>query len=316
MPLKETTAPCASPRNLPVSMVTVGAAAGVSAAISGAAALAIAAAPAMTATPEASHANSNTPPARSILVLMSSYAVLSDMPGECPQRRVGFVGHGQSCRNARPCPHTLDPFDQTRRAFLDSHLGKQPLHGDRAMREEIDIGEGVHLTRKPRSLRQLLLHFVDRDFDFSGRVRQVAGAEARAGGAPFLPLLVQRNTGHQLLELAAFDGARDNADHAMPTVHRDIVHHVLIDKLVPETHARLTDGIGRAQGWTCGESILEVFVDHGRLGDDDTVVIENGHLPLRIDPDKPRLVLLELVQIDVDAFELQPLFLQWDQALE
>jgi len=43
------------------------------------------------------------------------------------------------------------------------------------------------------------------------------------------------------------------------------------------------------------------------VGDDDAVMIEHRHLPFRIDGREPRLVLLELVQIDVDALPRQTL---------
>ena len=46
------------------------------------------------------------------------------------------------------------------------------------------------------------------------------------------------------------------------------------------------------------------------------VVIEHRHLAFGIDGDEPRLVLLELVQVDVDALEREPLLLERNQRLE
>jgi hypothetical protein len=44
-------------------------------------------------------------------------------------------------------------------------------------------------------------------------------------------------------------------------------------------------------------------------------VIEHRHLALGIDGDEPGFVLLELVQVDVDALELETLFLNESSAL-
>ena len=46
------------------------------------------------------------------------------------------------------------------------------------------------------------------------------------------------------------------------------------------------------------------------------VVIEHRHLALGIDRDEPGLVLLELVQVDVHALELEALLLEGEQRLE
>src|SRR5207253_5314813 len=54
-------------------------------------------------------------------------------------------------------------------------------------------------------------------------------------------------------------------------------------------------------------TVLQVLVDDGGVSDDGAVVIEYRHLPFRVDRQEPGLVLLELVQIDVDAFIRQAL---------
>ena len=104
--------------------------------------------------------------------------------------------------------------------------------------------------------------------------------------------------------------------NAVPAVHGDVVHHVLVDELVPEAHARLAYRIGRAQGRRIGKRILQVFVDDRRVRDDGAVMIEHRNLALGIDREEGRLVLLELVQIDINALERQALFLERDEALE
>ncbi len=127
---------------------------------------------------------------------------------------------------------------------------------------------------------------------------------------------MQRDALDQLLELAALDAARQHADHPVPAVHGDVVHHVLVDELVPEPHARIALGLVRAQRRGVWEGVLEVLVDHRGVGDDEAVVVQHRHLALGVDGGEPGLVLLELVQVDVDALELQALFLQRDQRLE
>ena len=127
---------------------------------------------------------------------------------------------------------------------------------------------------------------------------------------------MQRNAGHQPLEFAALDRSRDHADHPVPAVHGDVVHHVLVAELVPVAHARLAHRVGRPERGCRRKGVLEVFADDGRVRDDDAVVIEHRHLAFRIDRDEPGLVLLELVQVDVHALELQALLLERDQRLQ
>ena len=129
-------------------------------------------------------------------------------------------------------------------------------------------------------------------------------------------LFVQRNPFDQPFELSLFDGASQHADETVPAMHRHVIHHVLVDELVPVTHARLARGICRSQWWRIGKRVLEVFVDDGRVRDDDAVVVENRNLPLGIDREERRVVLLELVQVDVHALELEALFLEGNEALE
>ena len=96
----------------------------------------------------------------------------------------------------------------------------------------------------------------------------------------------------------------------MPAVHGDVVHHVLVAELVPVAHARLAHRVGRPERRCSRKGVLQVFADDGRVCDDDAVVIEHRHLAFRIDRDERGLVLLELVQIDVHALELQALLLE------
>ncbi len=127
---------------------------------------------------------------------------------------------------------------------------------------------------------------------------------------------MQRDARDHLLEFARLDAARQDAHHPVPAVHGDEVHHVLVDELVPEPHAGIALGLIGAQRRGVREGVFQVFVDHRGVGDDEAVVIQHRHLALGIEGGEPGLVLLELVQVDIDALELEALFLQGNQGLE
>jgi hypothetical protein len=65
-----------------------------------------------------------------------------------------------------------------------------------------------------------------------------------------------------------------------------------------------------------GENIFEIFVDDGRAGNDDAVVIEHRDLAFGIEGQKPFSVLLEAVQIDVYALKIEPLLQQRNHRIE
>ena len=104
---------------------------------------------------------------------------------------------------------------------------------------------------------------------------------------------MERDLLEQLLEVAALDAARDDADHAVPAVHRHVVHDVLVDELVPVAHPGPADRIGGAQRRRIGKRVFEI-----------------------LERDEPGLVLLELVQIDIATDEIELLFLQRDHRFE
>lgn len=141
-------------------------------------------------------------------------------------------------------------------------------------------------------------------------------AESRSGRPPLLALLVEWDSCDEPLELACLDAMRQHSDKPMPAVHRNVVHHVLIDELVPEAHARLAQGVGRTQRRSFGKGIFEILVDDGCVSNDVAVMVQNGDLAVGIDGDEPGLVLLELVQVDVNTLKLEPLFLQRNQGFE
>jgi hypothetical protein len=109
--------------------------------------------------------------------------------------------------------------------------------------------------------------------------------------------------------------ACDYAHHAVPAMHGDMVHYMLVDELVPIAHACRRGGIAGTQR-NAGKDVFEIFVDYRGVGDDDAVVVEHGDLAFGIDGQKPRRVLFEPVQIDVDALKIEPLLQQRNQGLQ
>ena len=99
-------------------------------------------------------------------------------------------------------------------------------------------------------------------------------------------------------------------------MHGYIVHDMLVAELVPVTHASLAQSVRRTQWWGVGKGILQVFADHCCVGDQLAVVVEHRHLALGVDRDEPRLVLFELVQVDIQALKIEALLLEGDEGLQ
>src|SRR5256886_94479 len=145
-----------------------------------------------------------------------------------PQARRRAVLARESARHCRARRHLLPPRDQARAAFAYGPFWKHALHRHAAIGIEIDVRERVLIACNPGGLRELLFHLVHRKEDLLRRVGEIRLAETGACRAPFPALIGQRNVLHQPLELVALDTARDDADHAVPAVYRDIVHHLLV----------------------------------------------------------------------------------------
>src|SRR5437660_12385007 len=87
-------------------------------------------------------------------------------------------------------------------------------------------------------------------------------AEAGARRAPLPALVGQRDALHEPLEFAALDTARDDADHAVPAVYRDVVHHLFVAEFIPVTHARRAERAARPER-NFGAPVLQGLVDDG-----------------------------------------------------
>src|SRR5205085_12700447 len=160
------------------------------------------------------------------------------LPRPGPPAR-GPAGLPRACaRHRRTRRHLLPPRDEARATLSYGKFGEHAPHRHAAIGIEIDIGERVVIACDPGSLRELLLHLVDRKEDLLGRMGEIRLAEAGARRAPLLALVGQRDALHQPLEFAALDTARDDADHAVPAVYRDVVHHLFVAEFIPVTHAR------------------------------------------------------------------------------
>src|SRR5204862_6764883 len=168
----------------------------------------------------------------------SSRRRTSRFPRTGAQSRGRSVLTRECARHRRARRHVLPPRDEARESLSYGQFGEHALHRQAAIGIEIDIGERVVIACDPGGLRELLLHLVDRKEDLLRRMGEIRLAEAGARRAPLLALVGQRDALHEPLEFAALDTARDDADHAVPAVYRDVVHHLFVAELVPVTHAR------------------------------------------------------------------------------
>jgi hypothetical protein len=100
----------------------------------------------------------------------------------------------------------------------------------------------------------------------------------------------------------------------MPAPHAERRTEVFVDELAPHAHLRSLGEILRPQRHL-GKRVVEILVDHRRLGDHGAVVHQDRHLAVGIQLQEFRPMLLETQQVDIVADELQVLFLQAQQSL-
>ena len=69
-------------------------------------------------------------------------------------------------------------------------------------------------------------------------------------GTPLLALLMNWDSFDKMFKLTGLDPTRDHTDHAIPAPHGNIIHHVLVDELVPVANPGLSDRVCRTQWWS------------------------------------------------------------------
>src|SRR4051812_4068243 len=219
-----------------------------------------------------------------------------------------LVGDAVRRLHHRTRHHALKPMEGTGRYVL-VHQVRHPAWHPFDRRQHVDIGERIGRTGQERMLGQCLLHLPDPVADLAACRFKVLRRKAVIGLEPFLALGMQRDPRQRLFKFLAALGTQDRADALRPADRRDGMKQVLVDDLPEPPHPRTSDR-GRRLERRIRKGVVDIFVDDGRFGDDDTIMHQRRYLAVRIDGEIFGGQMITCRQPQEMTFIVEPLLFQ------